>query len=177
VENLRKRYAIPNTPKIHQLKTDIAACKQGGLEVVEFYSKLMGMWSELNNYVKIPRCTCGKCECDVGGKVARLMEEEHTHQFLMGLEDECYATVKSQVLAMDPLPSLDRIFNMIQQEEHHKSLMLRRDNRTETAMAFATREKSNVAEKGSCRHCGRYGHDESNCYKIIGYPLDWGSHG
>jgi len=53
-ENLRKRYAMPNTPKVHQLKTDIAACKQGGLEVVEFYSKLMCMWSKLNNYIKIP---------------------------------------------------------------------------------------------------------------------------
>ena len=56
------------------------------------------------------------------------MENEHTYQFLMGLEDESYATVRSQVLAMDPLPSLDRIFNMLQQEENHKSLMLGRDN-------------------------------------------------
>jgi len=46
-ENLRKHCAVANTPKIHQLKTDLAACKQGSLEVVEFYSKLMGMWSEL----------------------------------------------------------------------------------------------------------------------------------
>ena len=36
-ENLRKRYAVANTPKIHQLKAEIAACQQGGLEVVEFY--------------------------------------------------------------------------------------------------------------------------------------------
>ena len=42
-KNLRKRYAVANTPKIHQLKTELAACKQGSLEVVEFYSKLMGM--------------------------------------------------------------------------------------------------------------------------------------
>ena len=26
-ENLRKRYPVPNTPKVHQLKTDIVACK------------------------------------------------------------------------------------------------------------------------------------------------------
>jgi len=42
-EILRKRYAIANEPKIYQLKTHLAACKQGGLEVVEFYSKIMGM--------------------------------------------------------------------------------------------------------------------------------------
>jgi len=42
-ENLSKRYAIANTPKIHQLKSDLASCKQGGLDVIEFDSKLMGM--------------------------------------------------------------------------------------------------------------------------------------
>ena len=112
-ENLHKRYAVPSTPKIQQLKTDIAASKQGALDVIDFYSKLMGMWSELSNYIKMPQCTCGKCECEVGAKVVKLMEEERTHQFLMGLDDEVYVTVRSQVLAQDPPPSLDRIFNMI----------------------------------------------------------------
>ena len=102
-----KKYAVPDAPKSHQLKTDIASCKQEGLDVVEFYSKLMGMWSELSNYVKIPRCTCGKCECDVDGKVVTMIEEEQTHQFLMGLRDETYAYVRSQILAVNPLPSLN----------------------------------------------------------------------
>ena len=44
-ENLCKRYAVPYTPKIHQLKTDIVAAKQGDHEVVDFYSSLMGMWT------------------------------------------------------------------------------------------------------------------------------------
>ena len=92
-ENLRKRYAVANTPKIHQLKTDIVACKQEGLDVVEFYSKLIGMWSELRNYIKILKCNCGKCECNVGSKVVKKVEEEQTHQFLIGLGDETYADV------------------------------------------------------------------------------------
>ena len=98
----------------------------------------------------------------------KLMEDEQTHHFLMGLEDETYATIRSQVLALDHLPSLDRIFNMIQQEENYKRMMLRRDNRTETTMAFALRDRPSVVEKGSCKHCGRYGHDEMTCFEIIG---------
>jgi len=39
-------------PKIHQLKTDLTSCKQGVLEVVEFYSKITEMWSELESYAK-----------------------------------------------------------------------------------------------------------------------------
>ena len=89
-ENLAKRYAIANTPKIHQLKTDLASCKQGGLEVVEFYSKLMELWSELENYAKVPHCTCGNFECVVGEKIMNMIDEERTHQFLMGLNDKSF---------------------------------------------------------------------------------------
>jgi len=42
-ENLRKHCVMCNTPKIHQLKAKIVECKQGGSEVVEFYSRLMGL--------------------------------------------------------------------------------------------------------------------------------------
>ena len=46
------------TPHIHQLKADIASFKQENLDVVKFFSKLMGLWSERDNFVKYPRCTC-----------------------------------------------------------------------------------------------------------------------
>ena len=50
-EDMRKRYAIANTPKVHQLKANIANCKQGNLDVGEFYSKLTNLWNELMNLV------------------------------------------------------------------------------------------------------------------------------
>jgi len=78
-ENLRKRYATDNTPKVHQLKTAPASCKQEGLEVVEFYSKLMDLWSELDNYTKIPYCTCGKCECKIGERISKMVDEGKAH--------------------------------------------------------------------------------------------------
>ena len=46
-ENLQKRYSVANTPRIRQLKANIASCKQVNLNVVEFFSKLAGLWSEL----------------------------------------------------------------------------------------------------------------------------------
>ena len=56
-ENIRKRYSVPNVPKIHNLKAQITSCKQGNLEVVEFFSKLMGLWGELEGCIKRPVCT------------------------------------------------------------------------------------------------------------------------
>ena len=42
-ENIRKRYSVPNVPRIHKLKVEIVSCKQGNMEVVEFLSKLTSL--------------------------------------------------------------------------------------------------------------------------------------
>jgi len=52
-DDLKKRYGLSNTPKIHQLKDNIANCKQGHLSVGKFYSRLINLWTELNN---LSRC-------------------------------------------------------------------------------------------------------------------------
>ena len=73
----------------------MADCKQGGLDVVEFYNKLVGLWSKLNNHVKIPYCTCKGCQCGVSSMIARMFDEEKSYQFLMGLSDEIYGQIRS----------------------------------------------------------------------------------
>jgi len=45
----------------------------------------------------------------------------------MGLVGDLFSTVQSQILALDPLPPIDRIFNMTQKEENHKRMMVERD--------------------------------------------------
>jgi len=149
-DDLKKRYAA-NTPKIHQLKANIANCKQGDLDVGDFYSKLMHLWNELSNLVKVPVCTCSGCECGVASKIIAMYEVDKAHQFLMGLNDDLYSTIRSQILALDPLPPLDNIFNITQQEENHKRIMIARDNRGETGMAFAVKEHNKMVEKGACK--------------------------
>ena len=44
-----------------------------------------GLWSELENYTKIPHCTCGKCNCKIKEKIMNMVDDEKTYQFLMGL--------------------------------------------------------------------------------------------
>jgi len=55
------------------------------------------------------------------------MNQEKAHQFLMGLDDEKYGVLHGQILAMEPLPSLDKIFNIVHQEEHHKDVVYSRE--------------------------------------------------
>ena len=134
-DDIRKRYAIANTPRIHQLKANIAVCKQGDMEVSDFFSKLANLWNELSNVAKVPLCNCSVCKCGASTKILAMYKEDRAQQFLMGRNDDSYATIRSQILALDPLPSLDR---MTQQEETHRKDMMARDNRNETAAAFTT---------------------------------------
>jgi len=66
----------------------------------------------------------------------KMSEEEQTHQFLMGLDDDFYSTIRSQILALEPLPSIDKVFNIVQQEENHRHLMRGRGDRDGTMAAF-----------------------------------------
>lgn len=50
----------------------------------------------------------------------KMIEEEKVYQFLIGLNDEPYSQIRSQILSLKPFPSLDRIFNMILEEENRK---------------------------------------------------------
>jgi len=182
-EDLQKRYGVANAPKVYQLKANLAERRQGGMTVVEFYSKLRGLWSELDNHVKIPTCrcngcTCKGCECNLPSKITQMFEAEKTYQFLLGLNDDLYSHIRGQILAIEPLPSLEKIFNIITQEEQHKRLMVRRDDRSESAVAYAVNhgdKHRGPSDRGICTHCGKYGRDESSCYEIVGYPPGWGN--
>ena len=62
----------------------------------------------------------------------------------MGLKDESYCSIRSQILALDPLPPLERILNITKQEKNHKKVMIARDNRSEAATTFAVKESPMV---------------------------------
>jgi len=34
-------------------------------------------------------------------------------------------------------------------------------------MAFAVEDQPKMVEKGTCKVCGRFGHEESSCYEVI----------
>ena len=85
-DDLKKPYDSANTPKIHQLKAYIANCKQGTLEIGEFYSKLVNLWNKFGNSVKVPMRTCSGCKCGAARQILVMYDEDKAHQFLMGFD-------------------------------------------------------------------------------------------
>jgi hypothetical protein len=179
-EDIKERLSVVNGPRIQQLKSDLAQCKQGGMTMVNYYGKLKVLWDELANYQQIPICNCGGCKCDVKAKLEKQREEEKVHQFLMGLDDVLYGTVRSNLLATDPLPSLNKMYATLIQEERVKSISRTKEERGEiVGLAVQTggraRGRGNMKEKDSvCSHCNQPGHDVAGCFQIVGYPDWWG---
>ena len=116
-QDIKERFSVANGPRIQQLKAELADCKQKGLSIVAYYGKLKLLWDELMDYDQFPLCSCSGCKCDIGSKIAKKREEERVHQFLMGLEGDLYRTVRSNLLATEPLPSLNRVYSTLVQEE------------------------------------------------------------
>ena len=135
-QDIKERFSVANGPRIQQLKAELADCKQKGLSIVAYYGKLKLLWDELMDYDQFPLCSCSGCKCDIGSKIAKKREEERVHQFLMGLEGDLYRTVRSNLLATEPLPSLNRVYSTLVQEERVKNMARSKDNHGEL-MAFA----------------------------------------
>lgn len=83
----------------------------------------------------------------------------------MGL-DENYGTLRSNVLAQDPIPPLGKVYSLVVQDERVKSIVKDRDSQLDS-VAFATRRMSpsssnlqlasnTVIDRKllSCTHCG-----------------------
>jgi hypothetical protein len=177
-QDIKERFSVVNGPRIQQLKAELAECKQKGLTIVAYFGKLKKLWEEMANYEQFPVCKCGKCTCNLGVAFEKKREEEKVHQFLMGLDDVVYGMVRSNLLAQDPLPNLNKTYSTLVQEERVRTVVRGKEQQSEV-MSFAvqavkSRGKIDEKEKNDrCNHCNRTGHDVNNCFEVIGYPEWW----
>ncbi|GKB96495.1 retroelement pol polyprotein-like protein [Tanacetum coccineum] len=98
-KDIKERFLVANGPRIEQLESELAGCRQEGLSIVSYYGKLKVIWAKLINYKQFPLCKCGKCVYDIAGRLEKKREEERVHQFLIGLEDKTYGETRSNLLA------------------------------------------------------------------------------
>ncbi|KAI5423719.1 hypothetical protein KIW84_030081 [Lathyrus oleraceus] len=116
---------------------------------VSYSRHLKKIWNELSTYITKITCTCEKCVCKWAMILSKECEDERVHQFLMGLNDDLNGILLSNIIAQDLLPSLNRVYSLVVQEERHKTIPKRRE-----------------ARKMSCLGTASY-------FKIIGYPEWW----
>ncbi|KAL0348034.1 UNVERIFIED_CONTAM: hypothetical protein Sangu_1031200 [Sesamum angustifolium] len=121
--DLEERYGESNGPLVYQLQREITSISQGSLSVVEYFTKLKILWDELACLIPTQGCTCGFCICDYGKIAAESNTLNQLMQFLMGLNDT-YDHIRSQILVMEPLPSVNKAYSMVQRVEKQRKLNL-----------------------------------------------------
>ncbi|KAL6329626.1 hypothetical protein AAG906_022847 [Vitis piasezkii] len=160
-EHLKQRYAMVNGPRIQQLKTSIAKCEQPkSMSVTTYYGKLNVLWEELFKHEPLISCTCCS-SCTAASLHQARREQGKLHDFLMGLNTDLYAQLRTNILSQDPLPSLDRA-GRGKTERPMCSHYKKTGHETSTCWSLV-----------ACPHCHKHGHDKNNCYEIVGYPEGW----
>lgn len=99
--DLKERFSVGNKVRVHQIKAQLAACRQEGQSVLEYYGKLCVLWEELDVYRPLPMCTCG-----VAKEISKERDDDKVHQFIMGLDDSRFGSLCTSLIGMDPLPSI-----------------------------------------------------------------------
>ena len=94
---------------------------QGAATVTGFFTDLQAAWDQLLNFRPLPCCSCGKCTFGVNDKITAFQHQDSLMQFLNGLNDS-YSQVRTQILMMEPSPSIDKEFSLVIQEERQRCL-------------------------------------------------------
>nr|XP_016481241.1 PREDICTED: uncharacterized protein LOC107802288 [Nicotiana tabacum] len=166
----------------------------GPLDIASYFNKLNKLWDELGTMGSNHANTC---ICAVKEGLLRDDEENKVHQFLMGL-NKTYITVRSNILMMNPLPSLDNVCNILLQDEKQRQKTLNThftpdlasfnaNTTTPTRFPLHFQSQGQYTQKVNfdspnqrlvsnqnkdlfCKYCKKSGHTIDKCYKLIGFP-------
>ncbi|RVW51959.1 Retrovirus-related Pol polyprotein from transposon TNT 1-94 [Vitis vinifera] len=91
--------------------------------------------------------------------------------------------IRGQILMMDPLPAINKVFSLVIQEERHRTVGYSYSgSHNSDPMTFGSNSNAPAGSSGgsktrrdriTCSHCGFQGHTKDKCYKLVGYPPGW----
>ncbi|KAF3626388.1 hypothetical protein FXO37_30391 [Capsicum annuum] len=183
-KQINKRYGIINGTKVFDLKKELASISQGEPAIASYFTKLKKLWHELGSMCKNHS---NKCTCVAKEGLKQEDEENKLYQFLMGLNDT-YVGVRSNMLMMNPLPSLDSAYNILLQDETQQQVSPYAQPYSKMASFHAklnfksfqcpqppprkfTPKDHSIHDKTllTCKYCKKPGHCIDQCYKLYGF--------
>jgi hypothetical protein len=181
-QDLQERFSKIDRIQIATLRSSINTLKQGSKSVLDYFIEMKALWEELHSHRPIPSCTCiHQCRCAAMRDARSFFLEDQVIQFLTGLNAE-FSVVKTQILLMDPLPSLNKVYSLVVQEEsNNKSLIISAEDDSSSSSlinAFDAKKQPNhgkgiAPSKPSnrvCTYCGKKNHTVEFCYAKHGHP-------
>lgn len=137
---IRQRYGQKNGPLLYQLQREICTISQGSSIVEAYFTRLMKLQDEYFSCLPTSLCHCeGKQQTDERNSFTCVI------QHLMGLNDS-FDQVRNQILVMEPLPTIDRVYSMLLSVERQREIHVLYPDRTETTAMYA-RQQSFESER------------------------------
>ncbi|CAM8961061.1 unnamed protein product [Rhodiola kirilowii] len=193
-KSLNMKYGGSNISRKFSVQQEIANLMQGDLDVSSYHEKLVNLWHELDSMRRYKVCVvadgCVKCQ-ETKDFYDQEKEEGRVIKFLMGL-NEAFTHIRTHILALRELPSLDVAYDMVSTNEAERSIA--KAISIEASAMYAHQESSykqqnqfqrsagnstgnsagnsvgRVKQRPYCTHCQFNGHTKEHCYKLNGYP-------
>ncbi|CAL2267225.1 unnamed protein product [Prunus armeniaca] len=160
--DLQERFSHVNTVQLFHIENEIYDCVQGSMTVSSYFTKLKSLWDERDALCSIPACSCGTTK-----KIASYIETQKTMKFLMGLNDS-YATVRSNTLLLEPLPTVNKAYSLVLRHERQVEISNGKTSTQPKAAVFAVKNpsrESELEERGLwCAKCNKTNHNTKNCH-------------
>ncbi|CAJ2662090.1 unnamed protein product [Trifolium pratense] len=118
-QELKERFYQGDVFRISDLQDEISSLKQGDSTISTYYTSLKKLWQELDNFRPIPDSHCvHNCVhgCAAIAKMKSYKESDQVIRFLKGLNEQ-YHVVRSQIMLMDPLPTISKVYSLLVQQE------------------------------------------------------------
>ncbi|XP_019258757.1 PREDICTED: uncharacterized protein LOC109236973 [Nicotiana attenuata] len=180
-KDINERFGQSNGSKYIQIQREISATTPGSLDIATYYTRMKGLWDELNAAYVGPTCTCGA--------LPKLLEDQQLFQFLSGLNDT-YSSCKTNIMMMSPYPSISKAYSMLQHDEHQKESTNHIPNFSNDLASFSASagqsfnnrsfsqrvqfdSKKQPSSSVFCKYCKKQGHTIDKCYKLHGFPPEF----
>ncbi|RVW33400.1 hypothetical protein CK203_094267 [Vitis vinifera] len=89
----------------------------------------------------------------------------------MGLNTDLYAQLRTNILSQDPLPSLDRAYQLVIQDKRVRLAKAVTEDKPAEVLGFAVRTGAGrgrgKTERPVCSHCKKTGHETSTCWSSL----------
>ncbi|KAF7820465.1 Retrovirus-related Pol polyprotein from transposon TNT 1-94 [Senna tora] len=122
-KELEERFGTSCGPQLYHVQREMVTTEQGSDSITQYWNRLHRWWDEWARISPNPRCYCGKCTCEVNKRLEDKESSSRLMQFLMGL-NQTFDALRGQVLNLDPMPIVNKAYNMAIQLERQREVNL-----------------------------------------------------
>lgn len=169
-KQLEKRFQLSNGSRKYKLTKELFTISQGKFKIHEYYTVVSSLWEEIDSMNVLPSVTTVADDITTLLKAIDVQKEEsRLFVFLNGLDD-AYSALRSQLLMQQPLPTVEAVCAMLQQEESQRDVLPIVDIE-HTAMYSKGPTERNVEKNALyCSACGGKNHTSDRCWVVNGFP-------